>query len=327
MTVETLQYDIVVPSVGRPSLERLLRSLDAAGALPQTVTIIDDRPEPVERSLVLTPPHHLPPPTVVQTGGLGPAAARNRGAALGTAPWIVFLDDDVMVDPSWANHLIGDLDAATPRTAAIQGRIRVPLPHDRRATDWERNVAGLEHARWITADLAVRRTAFEAVRGFDERFGRAYREDSDLALRLIDTVGPIIEGTRRTVHPVREAPSWVSVRNQRGNADDALMRHKHGRTYRTRLGEPRSIFAVQVLTTVAGLFTVAGVAGRQRWATAAAATWAVPTARFAIRRISPGPRTPAEIAEMVVTSVLIPPVAVLHRIRGELAAARAMGGA
>ena len=62
----------------------------------------------------------------------------------------------------------------------------VPLPTDRRPTDWERNTAGLAGASWITADMAYRRTALEAVNGFDERFPRAYREDADLALRSAD---------------------------------------------------------------------------------------------------------------------------------------------
>ena len=32
--------------------------------------------------------------------------------------------------------------------------------------------------------MAYRRTALEAVGGFDERFPRAFREDADLALRV-----------------------------------------------------------------------------------------------------------------------------------------------
>ena len=38
-------------------------------------------------------------------------------------------------------------------------------------------------------------------------------------------------------------------------------------------------------------------------------------------RIAPGPRTPAEVAAMVLTSVALPPVAVWHRARGRWALA------
>jgi histidinol-phosphate phosphatase family protein len=46
--------------------------------------------------------------------------------------------------------------------------------------------------------------------------------------------------------------------------------------------------------------------------------WAAATAEFARRRIAPGPRTASEISRMVLTSALIPPVAVGHRVAGEL---------
>jgi len=140
-------YDIVIPTIGRPSLEALRESLLRCGAKPESVTVVDD-----------------------SQSRLGPAAARNHGASFGSAPWIVFLDDDVLTTPSWHEALIGDLLAADDDVAAVQARISVPLPTDRAPTDWERNVAKLGDAQWITADLAVRRHAFEATGGFDEIF-------------------------------------------------------------------------------------------------------------------------------------------------------------
>ncbi|WP_344209902.1 D-glycero-alpha-D-manno-heptose-1,7-bisphosphate 7-phosphatase, partial [Actinomadura livida] len=49
---------------------------------------------------------------------------------------------------------------------------------------------------------------------------------------------------------------------------------------------------------------------------AAAGVWCALTAGFAHRRIRPGPRTPAEVVKMLVTSAAIPPAAVWHRARG-----------
>ncbi|TDD87716.1 D-glycero-alpha-D-manno-heptose-1,7-bisphosphate 7-phosphatase, partial [Actinomadura rubrisoli] len=51
--------------------------------------------------------------------------------------------------------------------------------------------------------------------------------------------------------------------------------------------------------------------------------WAVLTARFASRRILAGPRTGGEVVRMLVTSVVIPPAAVRHRVRGLVAHRRA----
>ncbi|MFN0090960.1 MAG: hypothetical protein ACKVWR_11945, partial [Acidimicrobiales bacterium] len=53
--------------------------------------------------------------------------------------------------------------------------------------------------------------------------------------------------------------------------------------------------------------------------------WAAATAELARARIAPGPRTRAEVAAMAATSVLLPPLAVGHRLAGELRARRLPG--
>jgi histidinol-phosphate phosphatase family protein len=59
------------------------------------------------------------------------------------------------------------------------------------------------------------------------------------------------------------------------------------------------------------------VSGRGRTARVSAGMWAALTGEFALRRFWMGPHTPAEAARMLLTSILIPPAAVIHRIRGE----------
>ncbi|MFP8908230.1 hypothetical protein ACLIYN_28685, partial [Streptomyces atacamensis] len=63
---------------------------------------------------------------------------------------------------------------------------------------------------------------------------------------------------------------------------------------------------------------VLAAAGRRRAAALAGAGWLLGTAEFARARIAPGPRTREEITTMLVTSVLIPPLAVYHRLAGTL---------
>src|SRR5439155_2972818 len=138
-----------------------------------------------------------------------------------------FLDDDVLPTPDWAERLTADLDVADD-VGGVQGVVRVPLPADRRPTDWERVTAGLASGRWITADMAYRRAALAAVGGFDERFPRAYREDADLAYRVRRAGWRLVIGERRTLHPVRPESPWACLRAQRGNTDDALLRRMYG---------------------------------------------------------------------------------------------------
>ncbi len=132
----------------------------------------------------------------------------------------------------------------------------MPLPSDRRPTDWERSVASLETAPWITADIAYRRAALVATGGFDERFPRAYREDTDLALRVLDAGWSLTFGDRYAIHPVRPAPWWISVSKQRGNIDDMLMAKLHGRQWRLRVGAPQGRARRHGATTLAGLCAV-----------------------------------------------------------------------
>jgi histidinol-phosphate phosphatase family protein len=314
-----LAYDIVVPTSGRASLERLLRALDAGDGLPpRALILVDDRRRPDLDGLAAAVPDGLSARLeLLTTHGRGPAAARNAGWRAARAPWVAFLDDDVVPTPDWRLTLQADLRNLHRSIAASQGRVRVPLPADRRPTDWERNVAGLERARWATADMAFRRSVLRAVGGFDERFPRAYREDADLALRLRAAGYGLAVGAREVVHPVPPAGRWVSVRKQAGNADDALMAALHGRDWRARAGAPRGRLALHVATTALGAAALAATGLRRRRAAAAlGAGWLGATAHFAAQRIVPGPRTSGEIATMLLTSALIPPAASLHRMIG-----------
>ena len=344
-----VRYDVVIPTTGRPTLATLLDALIAgSGPPPGRILVVDDRPQRSAR--LLGGPLH-PRVEVLQGAGRGPGAARNAAWRASEAEWVAFLDDDVVTDPDWPARLAADLAGLPARTAASQGRIRVPLPAERRPTDWERNVAGLETALWATADMAYRRTALAAVGGFDERFPRAYREDADLGLRVTRAGWEIVRGARAVTHAVRPAGPLVSVRLQAGNADDVLMHALHGRRWRAAAGVPRGRRPLHLATTAAGLLAVAGLLGSgrapaqrgrlaahrgrlaahrgrlgssrgpldgRRAGAVAAAGWLAGTAELAWARIAPGPRNPRELLTMLVTSVLIPPTASYHWAAGLL---------
>jgi len=313
--VNVAACSVVVPTIGRPSLHVLLDALAAApGLRPAELILVDDRPdgEPLRPGRA-----GLPPVRVVRTGGGGPARARNLGWRTARTEWIAFLDDDVVPDPDWYERLAQDLADLPPDVAGSQGRVRVPLPADRRPTDWERGTAGLATSSWITADLAYRRAALAAVGGFDERFPRAFREDSDLALRVMDTGARLVRGQRWITHPVRPVDRWVSVRVQAGNADDVLMRRLHGPDWRRRADAALGRRPQHMAVTAAALAAVSlAVARRPRAAAAAAAAWLAGTAEFAWKRIAPGPRTRDEVTTMTLTSAAIPPMATWHWLRG-----------
>ncbi|GAA2247778.1 glycosyltransferase [Streptomyces roseiscleroticus] len=320
-TIAATAYAVVIPTLARDTLADCLAALAAAtGPAPAEIVLVDDRPEPDDAALR----HPLRllgelrvRTTVLRGGGRGPAAARNRGLRAVTSPWVVFLDDDVQVGPHWSAQLVQDLAEVAPDTAAVQGVITVPLPGERRPTDWERGTAGLATARWITADMAFRTDVLTYLGGFDERFRRAFREDADLALRVLDAGWGVRRGRRTTRHPVRAASRWVSLRAQRGNADDALMVRLHGPDWWTRAAAPGGRLRRHLAVTSAGAAACGlAAAGRRGPALAAGLLWAAGTAEFAWARIAPGPRTRHEVETMLATSVLIPPAATWHWLTG-----------
>jgi HAD superfamily hydrolase (TIGR01662 family) len=317
MTVAAnVRTTVVVPTVGRPSLEVLLDRLTAPAEETIPIVVVDDRPAP---DTGLLDPTMLGQADirVARSGGRGPAAARNLGWRVARTPWVSFLDDDVVPQDGWLSHLRHDLETAGADVVGIQGRVSVPLPEHRRPNDWERGTAGLESALWITADMTYRRSALAAVGGFDERFPRAYREDADLALRVLARGGRLERGTRGVNHPVRRADAWISLRVQAGNADDVLMRRLHGRSWRHRASAPSGRRVRHIATTVAAVASAAlGAIGYRRAAALAATGWVAATTELAAARILPGPRDAGEVTRMLATSLAIPPAATWHALRG-----------
>lgn len=316
-------YEVVVPTIGRPALRRMLDALAVAadrGPAPTRVVVVDDRPQPAEP---LDLDDVTLPMAVVVSRGRGPAAARDLGWRLTSSPWVAFLDDDVVPAPTWAADLRQDLLTLGPDVAGISGRIHVPLPTDRNPTDRERDVGGLASAHWATADMTFRRRVLEEVDGFDDRFPRAYREDAELAIRMLRAGYRLASGSRSITHPVGTAPWHVSVQRQRNNADDPLLFRLHGTAWPTVAGVYRGRRRSHVLTTAAAVAAIAcATTGRPRRALLALGAWAAATADFAVARVRPGPKDPREVAQMALTSVAIPPVAVAWWLHGMWRAAR-----
>lgn len=311
----TLDATIVIPTIGRESLHRLLTALDRAeGPRPAQVIVVDDRPAPQ----ALTLSGDLPV-KVLESGGRGPAAARNVGWRAADTRWVCFLDDDVLPTATWLSVLAADLAAADAAgVAGSQGRLDVPREGTGRPTDDEQRTLRLATARWITADMAYRRDVLVEVGGFDARFPRAYREDSDIALRITTAGHTIAVGDRRCEHPVASATWRTSLRVQAGNRDDALMRRKFGPDWRARIGEGDGRLPAHTATTAAVVGSLLALATRRhRVAAVAAVAWAALTAEFTLRRYRGGSRTAAELGRIIVSSMLIPPLAVAHRVAGE----------
>jgi glycosyltransferase involved in cell wall biosynthesis len=315
-----MKVSVVIATLNRPVLlDRCLSALSRQTLPPAAyeVVVVDDGPDGTTESVVRdwcrrSPGFHI----VYRCSGQahGPAAARNVGWRAARHPFIAFTDDDCVPEPGWLAAGVQTL--SRPDVGGLWGRILVPLPA--RPTDWERNVAGLERAPCATANCFYRKTILEALGGFDERFTEAWREDSDLQFRaLAQDVTILHEPLARVEHPVRPAPWGVSISLQRQNRFNALLYKKHPNLYSSfNPHEPPWTYYVTV-----GLILLGGIAALYGAVAVAAALWAgwmVMAGAFCLRRLSGVTHRPAHVAEMIITSLIIPPYAVYWRLHGAL---------
>lgn len=310
---------VVVPTCRRHDLLRRCLAAVAAQRLPPSeyeVIVADDANDPSTRARIEALARAARPAIryVAVTGAAhGPAAARNRGWHAARAPVVAFTDDDTIPDPDWLAAGLAALDGLD----AAWGRIVVPLPA--RPTDYERDAAGLADAGFVTANCFCTRDALARLGGFDERFRAAWREDSDLFFRLLER-GMCVDGVPAAivVHPVRPARWGISVRQQRKSMYDALLWREHRDLFEQYVHPARPAAYYPIVLALA---TGVGAALSRKRATSAAAfgVWGALTARFAARRLRGTSHAPAHVAEMIATSIVIPPLSLFWRLRGALA--------
>jgi GT2 family glycosyltransferase len=123
--------------------------------------------------------------SVLESGGRGPATARNLGWRTAVGDLVAFTDDDVLVDARWLEAIRGEF-AGAPDIVAVEGRT-VSRPFD---PLHEYSVWSEGAGNGLTCNVAYRRTTLEQIGGFDEKFRFAHCEDVDLFIRARN-VGPI----------------------------------------------------------------------------------------------------------------------------------------
>lgn len=146
---------------------------------------------------------------VVRCENRGPAAARNAGVAIASAPMLAFLDSDDLWMPDKLQRQIAFMqahpDCAISQTGEIWirdgRRVNPGLRHRKRAGDLF--IDSLRTCLISPSAVIMRTELFGAAGGFDERLAAA--EDYDLWLRIlaVHEVGllpdPLV--TRRAGHP------------------------------------------------------------------------------------------------------------------------------
>lgn len=322
----TLRVSVVVPTHRRPHLLLCcLMALLKQDFEPSAyeIIVVDNAACATTRQLVERLAHALQAGVspvvrpviryIAMTETRGPAAARNAGWQTALGDIIAFTDDDCIPSATW---LRSGVAAFVDDVAGVSGQVIVPIPPV--PTDYEHNFAHLERSEFVTANCFYRREVLCQAGGFDERFTLPWREDSDLFFTLLKHGNRLVYTPKAVVtHPIRRAPWGVSLHQQRKSMFNALLYKKHPDLYRQRLTPVTPwhyyMIVLTLLTTGGGV-----VSKRPQMATISALLWLLLTGRFCMQRLEHTSHALPHVVEMLITSILIPPMSVFWRIVGAL---------
>lgn len=291
---------VVIPVRDRPGqLDRLLAGL--GGAVP--VIVVDDASADADAIAAVAVAHGAR--FVGLAENLGPAGARNAGLAEVRTPFVVFVDSDVVVDPSAIALMLRHF--ADPALAMVAPRVLgleqarpnwITCYEDARSSldlgEESSSVRPRSPVTWVSSTCLVARVALLGA-GFDAsmRVG----EDVDLVWRLVDAG-----------HRVRFEPA-------------AEVRHEHRTTLRTWLGRkffygtgaqplaerhPDDIAPVVLPPWAAA--TLVSLVAQRRWSVPVAAVVAVVTA-LRIGRRATAVQRPYRLAARLTGNGLIAAIA------------------
>lgn len=201
----TLQLGVVIATLERPvQLRQTLESLTTQ--IPKTpieVIVADNGCSELNRDIAEQYRNSFSRLLYVRVPKRGAAAARNAAIAAGSAPIVLFLDDDIVADPGLVSaHLEAHQGADK---IAVLGPVRFPwngtecaftralIKHPELFQSFRvPNPDDVSYLHFYTCNLSIKRSSLKCVRAFDESFTASGFEDIDLGYRFAGGGGRLI---------------------------------------------------------------------------------------------------------------------------------------
>jgi len=249
---------ILVTYNSAEDLERFLPTLQTA-VEPLTLAVIAVDNASVDGSADIVEAHGA---TVIRNSdNLGLTRALNQGAALGNGDWILVANPDTVLSPGAIGALVESarsddrIGLIGPRVSRLDGSayptgrrfpsIGIGIAHAMLGSVWPENpatrayfghpVTSVSDVDWISGCcMLFRRTAFEDVAGYDQRYFM-YFEETKIALDLHRAgwrvvLDPTVEIRHREGGSTRHAP-FRKVRNHHRSALRFYIDYNRGRPW------------------------------------------------------------------------------------------------
>jgi GT2 family glycosyltransferase len=234
-----MRLSVVIPTVGRPQLARVLQRLELQEARFELIVVEDPGgASPGTAGKLVAACSY--PARVLRAESPGASAARNAGWRASDADLVLFMGDDILADAELLKAHLRAHDEHPEPEAGVLGR--VDWARELRRTTFMRwldrgiqfdydTIAGEEAGWWrlYTSNCSLKRSMLESVGGFDEENLPFLYEDLDLGKRMSDGAGFRLLYERRAraehLHPVSMA-EWRGRAAAIARAERAFVR-KH----------------------------------------------------------------------------------------------------
>ncbi|MGB0385078.1 MAG: glycosyltransferase family 2 protein [Ardenticatenaceae bacterium] len=225
--------DVVIPTRGRGSLiDITITSIRQSTFKAFTLWVVDQSDDDATEEAVR--PHTEADPRIcyIRSPTRGSSIGRNIGAAAGSAPYVIFTDDDCRVELDWLQVLISELqqneawavfgriipdevykDKIPPGAKPVTKGLPMALKDAPQHQVYEGNRFNLSFGHG--ANMGFRRKCYEQINGFDELLGaggplRSWPE-RDIGYRILLAGGRIVYTPHALVYH-RHWRGWEDVR-------------------------------------------------------------------------------------------------------------------
>jgi GT2 family glycosyltransferase len=253
--VDPLMVSFVVPTYRRPEVLRAtltaLLDVDYPADRYEVIVVDDGSADATPEVVAALQPAAACRLAYIHQENSGVATARNRGARSARGELLIFVDDDIVVEPTHVRDHLAARDGRGEAVvnghwefppALVQAFAATPFGRFRLAVErWVKEGIskeplpdGRESPSAVTAcNLAIGRTQFWELGGFDEGFPFAGYEDQELSYRARRTGSPLVYDRRiRLIHnDQRVTLSQFCERQRRGACTAVYLARRHPEAY------------------------------------------------------------------------------------------------